>query len=339
MNKNTRKYKRGLRTGGQTNKTLKNQIYLAKTLGPTIASNALKQAPGFISTVGNVAYNALKDSAEYAVDKGARFFGFKPIDEDDQKLQQQQPPTNSLLTSVTNIASGVAHKAEQVGTIMVDTLNKKLESPEVQETISQAVGNTVKATKNILENANEQLNDPQFVNDIANTARNMSENATRILKAADPSINKFIDQTAKIGTEVGSKVGDSAVSIALNTAEAIPGVGAAIGLVRDVDKAVVAGEAIVEAGLETAGAAAEAISDTEQALNEKQQEVSDITDRTTNNIENFNATDAILNSPITNTNRTNTNTNTNQIKKGGASRKFKRAKRRLSRKLNFRQRG
>jgi hypothetical protein len=291
--------------GGQLNKTQKNQL-------------PGNERQSLFSTIGSAALNAIKGTASFAADKGARFLGFKRIDSEEAAAEAAKPPS-ALVTNVTNIASGVANKANQVAAVVVDELNKKLENPEVKETVGEAVGTTVEAAKGILEEANKKLNDPALVQDVAEAAKKVSNTAATVIEAANPAINKVIDQTSEIGEKMLSKVGDSAVNIALNTAEAIPGVGAGIGLVRDIDKAATAAEAVVEAGMNTATTFSDAVSETETALKEKMQQASSITDRTNTGINKFNAADKVL--PKT---------------QGGASRKFKRVRRKLSRKLNLR---
>ena len=291
--------------GGQLNKTQKNQL-------------PGNERQSLFSTIGSAALNAIKGTASFAADKGARFLGFKRIDSEEAAAEAAKPPS-ALVTNVTNIASGVANKANQVAAVVVDELNKKLENPEVKETVGEAIGTTVEAAKGILEEANEKLNNPEFVEDVAEAAKKVSSTAATVIEAANPAINKVIDQTSEIGEKMLSKVGDSAVNIALNTAEAIPGVGAGIGLVRDIDKAATAAEAVVEAGMKTATTFSDAVSETETALKEKMQQASSITDRTNTGINKFNAADKVL--PKT---------------QGGASRKFKRVRRKLSRKLNLR---
>ena len=316
--------------GGQLNKTQKIQ-------------SPGKDRISLFSTIGSAALNAIKGTASFAADKGARFLGFKRIDSEEAAAEaaaEAAKPPSALVTNVTNIASGVANKANQVAAVVVEELNKKLENPEVKETVGEAIGSTVEAAKDILEKANEKLNDPEFVEDVAEAAKRASNTAATVIEAASPAIDKVIDQTSEIGEKMFSKVGESAVGIALNTAEAIPGVGAGIGLVRDIDKAATAAEAVVEAGMKTATTFSDAISETEtalkekmqqassitdtvsapeSALKEKMQQASSITDRTNKGINEFNAADKVL--PKT---------------RGGASRRFKKVRRKLSRKLNLR---
>jgi hypothetical protein len=327
MSIKTRRRKRG-----GTNKTQKNELAVADV-----------NRPSLFSTIGTAASKALKNTVNYVEDKGARFFGFERVKDEEQ--QEQQPPSemyqkaSQLKSTASNIASGVLNKANQVGAIIVDELNKKIESSDVKGTISQAIGNTVEIAKDIAEEANEKLNDPELVQEMAELTKRASETAATLVEAADPAINKVIDQTSEIGEKMLSKVGDSAVNIALNTAEAVPGAGAAIGLLRDVDKMATAAEAVVEAGANTVTTIADGIAETEKALKEKMQEVQTIADRTQEGVNKFNNADVIPKPTIPNAtipNATTSVTPVAKVKKGGASRKFKRIRKKLSRKLRFR---
>jgi len=296
------------------------------------------ERPSLLSTVGTAAANALKGTINFIEDKGARVFGFKRINQEEEaKLAAAEAPSemsqkaSELASTASNIASGVANKANQVGSLIVGELNKKLDSSEVKGTLTQAIGNTVEIAKDIVEKANEKLNDPKFVGEVAEATKKLSETAATVIEAAEPAINQVIDQTSEIGEKMLTKVGDSAVNIALNTAEAVPGVGAGIGLVRDLDKAATAGEAIVEAGMKTATTFADGIAKTEEALKQKMEEASTIANRTTQGINAFNAVDKVV--PVS---KMAAAASTLPVKRGGASRKFKRMRKKLSRKLRFR---
>jgi hypothetical protein len=326
----TRKYKRY-----GSNKTQKRALIIGGEAQPLKPD----ERPSFFETIGKAAKSAIGNTANFLEDKGARFLGFKRINsEEEAKLleppSQMTEKATELASTASNIAAGVANKANQVGAIIVGEFNKNMEGP-VKETVSTAVGKTVEAAKDVLEAANEKLNNPEFVQDVAEAAKNAANTTAIMVEAAGPAINQAIDKASEIGTKVASKVGESAVSIALNTAEAIPGAGAVVGLVRDVDKVVTAGEAIVGAGAETATTFADTLKNAEEAIMKKMSETSAVTSRITDNVKQFNQVDNISKKIGMGSAANNVMRAASVLKKGGASRKFKRAKRRLSRKLHF----
>lgn len=330
----TRKYKRC-----NSNKTQKRALII----GGDAQSVKPDESPSFFKTVGTAAKDAILKTTDFVEEKAARFLGFKKINpEEETKLLE--PPSeisqkaSELASTASNIASGIANKANQVGAIVVEELNKNINGP-VKETVSTAMGNTVDATEDVLEAANEKLNNPKFLEDVAEATKNASNTAEIMLEAATPAINQAIDKASEIGTKVASKIGESAVSIALNTVEAIPGAGALVGLARDADKLATAGEAIVEAGAETVTTLADTIKNAEEAIMKKMSETSSVTNRITDNMKKFDQVDNIskkMGIGSTANNIMRVASSSSLKKKGGKpSRKFRRARRRLSRKLNF----
>jgi hypothetical protein len=355
----TRKYKRYVSNktqkkaqmiGGQLQTLKQLQEHVAnKIKGPGQTASSVQdeskegeERPSFLKTIGTAAKDALVKTTDFVEDKGARFLGFKKINPEEEAKLAAQPPSemsekaSELASTASNIASGVANKANQVGAIIVDELNKNINGP-VKETVTTAMGNTVEAAKHVLEAANEKLNNPKFVEDVAEAAKNASNTAAKMVEAATPAINQAIDKASVIGTKVASKVGEAAVNVTLNTAQAIPGPGALIGLVRDADKLATAGEAIIEAGAESVTTFADTLKKAEEAIMKKMSETSTVTGRITDNMNRFNQVDNIskkigMGSAANNLMRV---ASSSLKKKGGSSRKFRRARRRLSRKLHF----
>ena len=285
-----------------------------------------KNVPTLFSTLGN----AIKQSASYAAEKGARFMGYEKISQEKDQQENQEPnplfqQANNLGQQATQLASGAIKKADQVGAVLVEALNQNIENSGVKETFSEAVGNAVGIVKDIVGSANEKLNDPEFIEEAKKMAEKVSNDASIILEAADPAINKVIDQTSEIAATMGTRLGDSAVNIALNTAEAVPGVGVAIGFARDVDSVAKAGEAVINATANTTTSIVEGVQESEKALQEKIKATKDIQSRTTQHMNQFHQVDKVLNN--------------NGLKTGGGvrrpSKKFKRMRRKLTRKLRF----
>jgi hypothetical protein len=341
----TRKYKKKgyIRYArGGVNRTRKNKLFFGA--GKQNEHETTGKRHSLFETLGTAAKTTINNTANFLEEKGARFLGFERINQNEssdnsknktlsQNTDSLSQNTSGLLSTASNIASGIANKANQIGVIIVDELNKNMEGP-VKDTVSNALGRTVEATKDILEAANDKLNDPEFVEDIAEVTKNATETASTILEASEPALNDAIDKVSEIGTEVASKVGESSVSVALNTAEAVPGAGALIGLARDADKLAIAGEAIVEAGAETATTFADTIVKAEEAIKDKMEETSEITNRIENGVDKFNKVDNILGNHAP-ASETNLHSEIGFKKGGRPSKKFRKAQRRLSRKLRF----
>lgn len=327
----TKKYKRKFSIRGGNNNTQKNG------------------RASLFETIGTVAKNAISGTANFLEEKGARFLGFKRINSNssDQPSPQTQTQTeqqssqlyqqaSNLSTTASNVATGVLNKANQVGAIIVDELNKNIEGP-VKDTVSAALSRTVEATKDVLETANEKLNDPALIEDVKEAAENVANTAEVIEEASEPALNNLIDNASEIGAKAASKIGESSVGVALNTAEAIPGVGAVIGLARDADNIATAGEAIVEAGAQTVTTFADSLVKAEEAIKNKIAESASIKNRISEGVNKFNAADniskkmglgSVSSSAITHA--------SSLLKKGGkSSKKFRKNQRRLSKRLRF----
>ena len=106
-----------------------------------------------------------------------------------------------------------------------------------------------------------------------------------------------------------------------------------------IDKLATAGEAVLEAGAETATTFADTLKNAEEAIMKKMSETSAVTNRITDGVNKFNQVDNIsknLGVGSSTKNIMRAASAASVLKKGGKpSRKFRRAKRRLSRKLHF----
>jgi len=337
-NNRTRRYKRG----GQKAQT--------QPQNNTNTNNITKKN---MSSIFSTIQNAVKQTASYAAEKGARFFGYKKIDgQQEQGLEQQREEAaqfkqkaNELGEQAQELASGLMTKASQVGAIVTETLNKSIEDSGVKETMGEAIGNTVGIATGILKEAEEKLNNPEFIKEVSQVTKKAADDASLVLEAADPAINKVIDQTSVIAEKMGTRVGDAAVNIGLNTAEAIPGIGAAIGLGRDLDSAIKATGAVIEASADTITSLANGFKETEDALKKKMEEAKALQERTAKGITAFNNVDKITSSIKNPMRQSAVNSITNGAiadraiakRVGGTSKKFRKMRKKLSRKLHFRQ--
>jgi hypothetical protein len=330
MNKTRRYNKRGGQNTNNTNNTNNNTNNITK-----------KNNSSLFSTLGTAAINAVKQSASYAAEKGARFFGYQKMtdgkqqQEEKQELTEAEKKISELSGEAKQIASGIATKASQVGAVVVETLNKSIADSGVKETVGQAIGNTVGMATDILKTADEKLNNPEFIKEVSQVANKFTNDASEVLKAADPAINKVIDQTSEIGAKMGTKVGEEGLNIALTTLGEVPGIGAVVAIARDLDSATKATGAVIEAGADTIKTLANGFKETEDALKKKMAEAQSLQERTANNISAFHTVDKITSS-IQNPIR-QAAMNSIIKRRGGASKKFRKIRRKLSRKLHFRQ--
>ena len=159
--------------------------------------------------------------------KLARFAGFVPIEE--QK-------TND----VTKNLGEVGDKGAASG---IDTLNTALSSPQVKTAVAQASEKLVTTLKDITKTAQEKLNDPEFQQVVINTVKQLSDLSLKLAAAAEPALNKTIDESSEIISQMMNKFAVSMANASLSFVEAIPGAGevvAVLSLLHNIASAVFA---------------------------------------------------------------------------------------------------
>jgi len=233
----------------------------------------------------NLAKGAVTGAASKAAGFIANKLGYAKIGQVSQQL-----PESSLISSVV---SGVGKKINQVGVVLVDSLNESVENSGITETVPQAIGKTFDIAKDVLEKTSEKLEDPQFQEDL----KNIADKASIVLDAADKPLNKLVDKAGEIGEKLGEKIASSTVKIGLDTAGMIPGIGEVIEAVRVVDDVAKAGFAIVDAGTQSIKMTADTVSETLHAIQEKIDQAENVLNRTTGSVTDFVDTDNIVKIP------------------------------------------
>ena len=241
--------------------------------------------------VANLAKGAVTGAASKAAGFIANRLGYAKIE---QPQQLQEPLEPSL---ISNLASGVGKKINQVGSVLVDSLNESVENAGITETIPDAIGKTVDIAKDVLEKTSEKLEDPQFQEDLKIAASNIADKASIVLDAADKPLNKLVDKSMEIGEKLGEKMASSAVKIGLDTAGMIPVVGEIVEGVRVVDDIAKAGFAVADAGAQTIKMSADTVTETLNAIQEKINQTENVLDRTTGSVTDFVDTDNIVKIP------------------------------------------
>ena len=235
--------------------------------------NNIETKPSILSVLSKTVSNAVKGTTDYALDVGSSALGYKKI-----QAPIQEPVVGNLLNNanqevakvIDNVnnnpaveaAGNLLNNANQEVAKVINNVNKTITNTGTSETIENSLGKTVDIAKDVLEDVNAKLNDPELVETVADTTEKISKTAATILEATKPAIKQVIGQTAEIAEESLSKVGASGVNILLDTADAIPGVGSVVGIVRAVDKAVIAGSSVLEAGLKATTVFSDAFTNT-----------------------------------------------------------------------------
>jgi hypothetical protein len=126
------------------------------------------------------------------------------------------------------------------------------------------------------------LSDPKNKEKIKDIVSEAAKVGAVAVEAASPFIQPLVNKSIAVGTEAMSKIGESAVKIALNTAEEIPVAGVVIGTVRSLSNAGEAFAAATSAASEVVSASSDTINaatkNFERLMKEKMNSVNRIND-------------------------------------------------------------
>jgi len=250
--------------------------------------------------VANLAKGAVTGVASKAAGFIANRLGYAKIEQPQQQLSSQplsSQPLSQEPSLISNVVSGVGKKINQVGSVLVDSLNESVENSGITETVPEAIGKTVDIAKDILEKTSEKLEDPQFQEDLKIAASNIADKASIVLDAADKPLNKLVDKSMEIGEKLGEKMASSSVKIGLDTAGMIPGIGEVIEAARVADDIAKAGFAVADAGAQSIKMSADTVTETLNAIQEKINQAENVLDRTSGSVTDFVDTDNIVKIP------------------------------------------
>lgn len=115
------------------------------------------------------------------------------------------------------------------------------------------------SVNNALEKEIKILSDPETKEHIQEVVGEGAEILATSLEAAQPAINQMLETTTEAVEKSAEKIGNAGINIALNTLEEIPMLGVLVGTIRSVDKAIAAGQSVVNAGSEIVTASGDAV--------------------------------------------------------------------------------
>ena len=188
-----------------------------------------------------------KKAFEYATTKALRLFNLQTIKKSEDAEDTETSP------SIT----------EEGAAALVKGVNDVLESPEIESSLDNAIGETRK----ILQNFNEKFSTPENKEELKETIKNTAEYTNIVLDAMDEPIDKAIDELNESGTKAASGAASGAIKVVTDGAAAVPFVGA-----------------IVEAG-KVANDASKAIGDVVEATSEATETISNFVNETSKNID------------------------------------------------------
>ena len=326
MNKKTKRAKR------VSNKT-KNRRYRGGAINPQISSSVqpvesqnlssvkpeghFERGPGIFTLLGDKIKGLATGAVGYVADKGLRLAGLQKIDNGetqpvnaetakiDNQLNAAGDAASGLLTSVKEIAGSAVDAAKGIADSTVDVANKVaaasveqvndvLESPVIENSVSDAAAETADIVEESLDKFNEELSNPKIKEEAAEALNNVADYAEIGVKALDKPLNAALDEFNKAGTRAASGLGAGIVKVGTDVLAAVPGFGAVIELGKIANDASAAVGNVVEAASDASSTAAELVANTSdnlkdgvKELEEKKREALKISNRTNESINQF----------------------------------------------------
>jgi ABC-type transporter Mla subunit MlaD len=303
MTKHTRRTKK-IKSKGKTRK-----FYGGKSHSNSKKSNkGFEQSPGIFDIIGSKLSGYAKDTGEYISEKGWRLVGLQPIkkgDEEEERKAADETVTkvdnqiHQLTDAASGTVTGIISGAEQIGSDVVDVADKTsaalieqvndvLESPKVEDSISQAAEETAEIGEEILENVNEKLSTPELKEETKLVLDNVADYADIAVESMDEPINKAIDSLNDAGTQAVSGAASGAIKVGTDMVAAVPYLGAVVEFGKVVNDASAAIGDVVEAGTQATSTVSKVVDETSKNISEGIEKLEEKKEAMTENLDKFN---------------------------------------------------
>jgi DNA-binding ferritin-like protein (Dps family) len=299
---NTRNQKKA---NGRFNKTKKNKrIYSG---GKSVVKSEVKPVKperiGIMDSIGTKMEDLASGATSYLTNKTARLFGFKPINTAEameEKTKSLSDATKNISDSISNVTSNISSSVNNSTASLIGDMNDVLETPVVNDAVSQAADDTKEITENLMGSVNDTFDDPKFKKELSETLNNTAEIATIGIKAMDKPIDEAIDKVNEATGKALGGIAGTTIKVATDMMAAVPYVGAVIEMgkiVNDTSKGI---SAVVEAGSEVAETSSDLVTDSIENFKDEYKKAEDlkssinekskITDRVNDSINDFEET-------------------------------------------------
>jgi hypothetical protein len=233
--------------------------------GATVNTNsgaAFKSNEGVFNILGNKLSGFASSTLNYIEEKALRAAGLKKIQDD-----KTDANGNNVVEDGVNKASGFVSNT-------INNVNNKLNSPEVQGSITAAAQDFSETGAKLLGNFNQVASSPLLKEQVKIAADNASDYAKIVVEAMDEPINEAADNFNKAGVKAASGLVSGAIKVGTDAMAAVPGAGAVI----EVGK-------MLNDGSKAAGDLVEAVSDASETLSKVVTKTSENIDKGLDNME------------------------------------------------------
>ena len=292
------------------------------------SNEGFQESKGIFNIVGDKLAGFGEKAISYVADKGLRLVGLQPVKTNadidtnnnndtakvDEKIGQISDAASGLVSDAKGITSDILDVVDKGSAAVIGQINDVLESPKIENSITEAAEETAEIGTKLLENFNEKLSTPELKEATKDALDNAADYANIVVESMDEPINKGIDQLNEAGAKAASGAVSGIVKVGTDALAAVPGAGAIIEVGKIVNDASKAVGDVVEATTDATstiskvvGEASENINEGLDKLNERKKEGEKILNRTNESIETFE----------------NPNGNKKEAKKGGSKTKRK----------------
>jgi len=223
---------------------------------------AFKSNEGVFNILGNKLSGFASSALNYIEEKALRAAGLKKIKDD-----KTDANGNNVVEDGVNKASGFVSNT-------INNVNNKLNSPEVQGSITAAAQDFSETGAKLLGNFNQVASSPLLKEQVKIAADNASDYAKIVVEAMDEPLNEAADSFNKAGVKAASGLVSGAIKVGTDAMAAVPGAGAVI----EVGK-------MLNDGSKAAGDVVEAVSDASETLSKVVTKTSENIDKGLDNIE------------------------------------------------------
>jgi len=237
---------------------------------------------GIFQVIGQKLSGYAGEVGEYVKDKTLRLAGLEPIDQHEETATPAEPESKPE-GMVSTLSANALHQ-----------INEFLLDPTVQRSLHETLQKTSIILKNLVQNINAALSDPQLKEETKIALENVADYVGIFVQAMDGPLNDIIDTLNRSGTKALSAALAGLIKVLTDMAAAVPGFGAFMELGKMANDASAAAGDVVEAATNTTSAISQAISDTSEnfqqgleALHQKKQEAAQIANRTQQSMRRF----------------------------------------------------
>lgn len=246
---------------------------------------------GIFDIIGNKISDFASGTANFVGDKITRLAGYERIKnskkekEELEKIELEKEElekiekNKNINNDSSNSVSGIFSTAQKIGSDVVDVANKTsaavveqvndvLESPKVQNSLSEAAADTAESGEKLLENINEKLNDPLLKKETELVLDNVGDYAEIAVDSLNKPLNKGIDDLNEAGSNAVAGLASGAVKVGTDVIAAIPGFGSVIEIGKMINDGSKAVGDVVEAGTDSVSTVSDIVKETSKNIHE-----------------------------------------------------------------------